>query len=80
MFHGYIMFSETTVRTIQTIALIALVGGSIGLVGSGVFVYGYNSDYTKELLDDLKLIVIAGVLASFALIGLGRRASVDKPN
>lgn len=73
------MFSEQTLRNIQIVSIIALLGGAIGLVGSGVFVYGYDSDYTKELLGDLKLIVIAGVLAAFALVGLGRRASVDKP-
>jgi len=74
------MFSEQTLRNIQIVSIILLVGGSIGLVGSGVFIYGYESDYTIELLDDLKLIVIAGVLAAFALVGLGRRASVDKPS
>lgn len=73
------MFNEQVLRDIQVVAIIFLIGGSIGLVGGGVFVYGFNSDYTKELLNDLKLIVIAGVLAAFALSGLGRRASVDKP-
>jgi len=74
------MFSEQALRNIQIVSIIALVGGSIGLVGSGVFIYGYDSDYTIDLLDDLKLVVIAGVLAAFALVGLGRRASVDKPS
>lgn len=71
--------TENALRNIQLVSIIILLGGAIGLVGSGVFVYGYDSDYTKELLADLKLIVIAGVLAAFALTGLGRRASRDKP-
>jgi len=73
------MFNEQTLRNVQIVAIIVLVGGAVGLVGSGAFIYGFASDYTQELLGDLKVVVIAGVLAAFALIGLGRRASVDKP-
>ena len=73
------LITENALRNIQLLSIVVLLGGAIGLVGSGVFVYGYDSDYTKELLADLKLIVIAGVLAAFALTGLGRRASRDKP-
>lgn len=72
------LVTENALRNIQLVAIIVLVGGAIGLVGTAVFVYGFESDYTKDLLDDLKLVVIAGTLAAFALIGLGRRASVDK--
>lgn len=68
------------VRKLQLISLIFLVGGAVGLVGANVYWTGVDSDYTQDLIRDLKLIVIAGVLASFALIGLGRRASQDKPS
>ena len=73
-----LLISENTLRNIQLVAIVVLIGGAIGLVGSGVFIYGYDSDYTKELLGDLKLIVMAGVLAAFALMGLGRRVPKDK--
>jgi len=43
------IISENALRNIQLISIIFLMGGAIGLVGSGVFIYGYDSDYTKEL-------------------------------
>ena len=65
-------------QKIQVVILIVLVAGSIGYVGVGAFHYGFDSSEGKELWHDLKLIVVAGILAAFALIGLGRRASQDK--
>lgn len=66
------------IRKIQVIALCILVGGSIFYVGLGAYHYGFDSEEGKSLWQDMRLIVVAGVLASFALIGLGRRASEDK--
>ena len=73
-----ILSDPNFVRKLQIISLILLVGGAIGLVGANVAWTGVDSDYTQELVNDLKLVVIAGVLAAFALTGLGRRASTDK--
>ncbi len=65
-------------QKIQIVVIIVLVGTSVGYVGIGAFHYGFDSAEGKELYSDLKLIVVAGTLAAFALIGLGRRASEDK--
>jgi len=70
--------NPSVLKNIQVIALVILVAGSIGYVAYGAIHYGFNSDEGKELWHELKLIVVAGIIASFALIGLGRRASQDK--
>lgn len=68
-----------TLRKIQIVLIGVLAFGSIAYLGVGAFHYGFDSEEGKSLWNDIKLIVIAGILASFALLGLGRRASTDKP-
>lgn len=68
-----------SLKKIQTVLIAVLAFGSIGYLGAGAYYYGFDSEEGKSLWSDVKLIVIAGILASFALLGLGRRASTDKP-
>ncbi len=67
-------------KTIQIAVIIGLVGSSVGYVIGGSFFFNEMNDFQQELLRDYKLIVVAGTLAAFALIGMGRRASSDKPS
>jgi ABC-type branched-subunit amino acid transport system permease subunit len=75
------MFSTTPVMNpeligkLQLILVGILVFGSVGYVMLGAITYGFESSEGKELWSDMKLIVIAGVLAAFAMLGLGRRVS-----
>lgn len=70
--------SPDTLKRMQIILIGVLVFGAVGYLGAGAFHYGFESDEGRELFNDLKLIVVAGVIAAFALLGLGRRASADK--
>ena len=65
-------------RNLQVVLVGILVFGAVGYLGIGAYVYGYDSDEGRELWSEIKLIVIAGILAAFALLGLGRRTSKDK--
>lgn len=67
-----------TLKKIQVVLIGLLAFGAVGYLMAGVYVYGIDSEQGMELWSDIKLIVIAGVLAAFALLGLGRRASTDK--
>jgi ABC-type branched-subunit amino acid transport system permease subunit len=69
---------EDTIGKIQVVLVSILVFGAVGYVALGAITYGFESDEGKELWQDVKLIVIAGVLAAFALLGLGRRVSSEK--
>lgn len=66
------------VGLIQLVLVCALVLITVGYVTVGAYTYGFESTEGKELWHELKLIVIAGVLAAFALLGLGRRVSTEK--
>jgi len=66
-----------TVGKIQLVLVALLVFGSVGYVTVGALTYGFESSEGKELWNDLKLIVIAGSLAAFAMLGLGRRVKSD---
>lgn len=70
--------SPNAMKNLQLVLVGILVFGAVGYVGLGAYVYGFNSDEGKELWQEVKLIVVAGALAAFALLGLGRRASQDK--
>ena len=67
-----------TLKKIQVVLIGLLAFGAVGYLMAGVYVYGIDSEQGMELWSDIKLIVIAGILAAFALLGLGRRASTDK--
>jgi len=67
-----------TLKKIQVVLVGLLAFGAVGYLIAGVHVYGMESEQGMELWSDVKLIVVAGVLAAFALLGLGRRASADK--
>lgn len=67
-----------TVAKLQLVLISVLVFGSVGYVLLGAYTYGYESTEGKELWQDMKLIVIAGALAAFAMLGLGRRVQSDK--
>jgi hypothetical protein len=67
-----------TLKKIQVVLIGLLAFGAVGYLMAGVYVYGIDSEQGIELWSDIKLIVIAGILAAFALLGLGRRASTDK--
>jgi len=73
-----LQISENSMKNLQVILVGILVFGAVGYLGIGAYVYGFDSDEGRELWQDIKLIVIAGTLAAFALLGLGRRASKDK--
>jgi ABC-type branched-subunit amino acid transport system permease subunit len=66
-----------TVGKLQLVLVGILVFGSVGYVTVGALTYGFESSEGKELWNDLKLIVIAGSLAAFAMLGLGRRVKSD---
>ncbi len=68
---------ENTIGKLQLVLVGLLVFGSVGYVAVGVITYGLDSSEGKELWSDLKLIVIAGALAAFAMLGLGRRVKSD---
>lgn len=67
-----------TLKKIQVVLIGLLAFGAVGYLMAGIYVYGIDSEQGMELWSDIKLIVIAGILAAFALLGLGRRASTDK--
>ena len=67
-----------TLKKIQVVLIGLLAFGAVGYLIAGVYVYGMESEQGMELWSDVKLIVVAGILAAFALLGLGRRASADK--
>jgi hypothetical protein len=69
---------DDTIGKIQIVLVSLLVFGAVGYVSLGAITYGFESEEGKELWQDVKLIVIAGVLAAFALLGLGRRVSSEK--
>lgn len=71
--------SPDSLKKIQVVMIAVLAFGAIAYVGYGAYHYGFDSTEGKSLFNDMKLIVIAGVLAAFALLGLGRRTSTDKP-
>lgn len=64
-----------TIQTLQIILVGILVFGAVGYVAVGAISYGFDSTEGTELWNELKLIVLAGALAAFALLGLGRRVS-----
>lgn len=68
-----------SLKKLQIVLITVLAFGSVVYVGAGAFHYGFDSEEGKSLWSDVKLLVIAGAFASFALLGLGRRASTDKP-
>jgi ABC-type branched-subunit amino acid transport system permease subunit len=70
--------ADDTIGKIQIVLVSLLVFGSVGYVALGAYSYGFESTEGKELWQDVKLIVIAGALAAFALLGLGRRVSSEK--
>ena len=69
---------DSTIAKIQVILVSVLVFGAVGYVATGAITYGFESTEGKELWNDVKLIVIAGAFAAFALLGLGRRAGTEK--
>jgi len=69
---------SNVLKNIQVVLVGILVFGAVAYIGAGAYHYGFDSTQGKELWGEVKLIVIAGLLASFALLGLGRRASSDK--
>lgn len=64
-----------TIQTLQIILVGILVFGAVGYVAVGAISYGFDSTEGTELWNELKLIVLAGALAAFALLGLGRRVT-----
>ena len=64
---------DNMIGKIQVILISILVFGAVGYVALGAYSYGFESIEGRALWSDIKLIVIAGVLASFAVLGLGRR-------
>jgi ABC-type branched-subunit amino acid transport system permease subunit len=69
------IMNPETIQTLQIILVGILVFGSVGYVAVGAISYGFDSTEGTELWNELKLIVLAGALAAFALLGLGRRVS-----
>ena len=67
--------NQETIQTLQIILVGILVFGAVGYVAVGAISYGFDSTEGTELWNELKLIVLAGALAAFALLGLGRRVS-----
>lgn len=64
---------DSMIGKIQVVLISILVFGAVGYVALGAYTYGFESTEGRALWSDVKLIVIAGVLASFAVLGLGRR-------
>ena len=71
---------DNMIGKIQVVLISLLVFGAVGYVSIGAISYGFDSTEGKALWNDVKLIVIAGVLASFAVLGLGRRISSNPPD
>jgi ABC-type branched-subunit amino acid transport system permease subunit len=69
------IMNPETIQTLQIILVGILVFGAVGYVAVGAISYGFDSTEGTELWNELKLIVLAGALAAFALLGLGRRVS-----
>ena len=69
---------DNMIGKIQVVLISLLVFGAVGYVALGAYIYGYESTEGRALWSDVKLIVIAGVLASFAVLGLGRRVVSNK--
>lgn len=67
-----------TIQTLQIILVGILVFGAVGYVAVGAITYGFDSSEGTELWNELKLIVLAGALAAFAMLGLGRRVSAKQ--
>jgi len=69
---------DNMIGKIQVVLISLLVFGAVGYVSIGAISYGFDSTEGRALWSDVKLIVIAGVLASFAVLGLGRRVVSNK--
>lgn len=70
--------SPNVIKHIQVILVGLLVFGAVFYLAAGAYTYGFDSDEGRELWGEVKLILIAALLAAVALLGLGRRASIDK--
>jgi ABC-type branched-subunit amino acid transport system permease subunit len=69
---------DNMIGKIQVVLISLLVFGAVAYVALGAYIYGFESTEGRALWSDVKLIVIAGVLASFAVLGLGRRVASNK--
>jgi|TARA_R110000796_G_C14210332_1_gene393168 ABC-type branched-subunit amino acid transport system permease subunit len=72
------VMNPETIQTLQIILVGILVFGAVGYVAVGAITYGFDSSEGTELWNELKLIVLAGALAAFAMLGLGRRVSAKQ--
>ncbi len=72
------VMNPETIQTIQLILVGILVFGAVGYVAVGAISYGFDSSEGTELWNELKLIVLAGALAAFAMLGLGRRVTAKQ--
>tara|TARA_R110000803_G_scaffold205981_1_gene272971 strand:- start:387 stop:626 length:240 start_codon:yes stop_codon:yes gene_type:complete len=78
MYFATPVMNPETIQTLQIILVGILVFGAVGYVAVGALSYGFDSPEGTELWSELKLIVLAGALAAFALLGLGRRVSANQ--
>lgn len=61
--------------TLQLIIAVALIGGAMTLVGTYIYVQGFEDPVVIEIVNEAWTILTLGVGAALAIFGLGRTVS-----